>query len=151
ADVYGLAATVFHLIAGEPPFPAPSRAEMPARVARGLPEPDPRCAGMPARLEQVIRAGLAAEPDRRPTLKEFAAELRGTLNQLLPDALLSPSGPAARPSGPSVRLVVARRGGDGTYTPLAATHRPLPATRDLTKVPPEPEGVVLRTGERVRV
>jgi hypothetical protein len=54
--------------------------------------------------------------------------------------------------GPAVRLTVARRGSDGSYTPLAAARRQLPRlTRNLELVPPEPEGVVLRTGDRVRI
>jgi hypothetical protein len=83
---------------------------------------------------------------------EFAAGLRGCLNQLLADSLLSPPGGAAAPAGPAVRLTVFRLGGDGRYTPLAAAQRALPRlTRNLEVVPAEPEGVVLRTGDRVRI
>jgi hypothetical protein len=149
ADVYGLAATLFHLVTGEAPFTAPSWEELSARIALGLPDPDPRCTAMPAGLERVIRSALAADPARRPGLAEFAAALRGRLNQLLADSLLPPPGAAA---GPAVRLIVARRGLDGGYTPLAAAQRELPRlTRNLELVPPEPEGVVLRTGDRVLI
>jgi hypothetical protein len=149
ADVYGLAATLFHLITGQLPFAAATWQELPAQIARGLPDPDPRCAAMPAGLERVIRSALAADPAWRPGLAEFAAALRGRLNQLLADSLLPPPGAAARPA---VRLTVARRGPDGGYTPIAAARRELPRlTRNLELVPPEPEGVVLRTGDRVRV
>jgi tRNA A-37 threonylcarbamoyl transferase component Bud32 len=149
ADVYALAATLFHLITGQPPFAAATRRELSAQVALGLPDPDPRCAAMPAGLERVIRSALAADPAMRPGLAEFAAALRGRLNQLLADSLLPPPGAAA---GPAVRLTVARRGIDGGYTPLAAAQRELPRlTRNLELVPPEPEGVVLRTGDRVRI
>jgi hypothetical protein len=149
ADVYALAATLFHLITGQPPFAAATWQELPALIARGLPDPDPRCASMPAGLERVIRVALHADPARRPGLAEFTAALRGRLNQLLADSLLPPPGAAA---GPAVRLTVARRGLDGGYTPLAAAQRELPRlTRNLELVPPEPEGVVLRTGDRVRI
>jgi serine/threonine protein kinase len=149
ADVYGLAATLFHLITGQTPFPAATRQELHALIARGLPDPDPRCAVMPEGLERVIRWALAADPARRPGLAEFAADLRGRLNQLLADSLLLPPGAAA---GRAVRLTVARRGTDGDYTPIAAAQRELPRMmRNLEVVPPEPEGVVLRTGERVRI
>jgi tRNA A-37 threonylcarbamoyl transferase component Bud32 len=149
ADVYALAATLFHLITGESPFAAPSRRELSARITAGLPDPDPRCAAMPAGLERVIRSALVPDPARRPALSEFAAGLRGCLNQLLADSLLPPPGVAA---GPAVRLTVARRRGDGSYTAIAAAQRALPRlTRNLEVVPPEPEGVVLRTGDRVRI
>jgi tRNA A-37 threonylcarbamoyl transferase component Bud32 len=149
ADIYGLAATLFHLITGQPPFAAATPQELPARIARGLSNPDPRCESMPAGLERVIRAALAADPARRPALAEFTAALRGGLNQLLADALLPPPGAAA---GPALRLTVARRGADGGFTPLAAARRELPRlTRNLELVPPEPEGVVLHTGDRVRI
>jgi tRNA A-37 threonylcarbamoyl transferase component Bud32 len=148
-DVYGLAATLFHLITGQPPFAAATWQELPAQIASGLPDPDPRCAAMPAGVERVIRSALAADPARRPSLAEFAAELRGRLNQLLADSLLPPPGAAA---GPAVRLTVARRGLDGGYTPIAAARRELPRLmRNLELVPPEPEGVILRTGDRIRI
>jgi tRNA A-37 threonylcarbamoyl transferase component Bud32 len=152
ADVYGLAATLFHLVTGEPPFSAPSRQHLSARIAQGLPDSDPRCAAMPAGLERMIRRGLAADPASRPGLAEFAAGLRGCLNQLLVDSLLAPSAITARPAGPAVRLTVFRLGSDGTYIPLAAAQRALPyQKRNLEVVPAEPEGVVLRTGDRVRI
>src|SRR5262245_45763977 len=122
ADVYALAATLFHLITGEPPFAAETWQELASLIARGLPDPDPRCARMPEAIERVIRRALVADPVRRSGLAEFAAGLRGSLNQLLADSLVPPSG---GPAGPAVRLTVARRGLDGGYTPLAAAHREL--------------------------
>src|SRR5262249_5191479 len=86
-DVYGLAATVFTLVTGQRPFPGPAIADLRLQARQGLPQPDPRCAGLPAPLEQIVRAGLAAEPASRPSLDEFVATLRGTLNQLLADAI----------------------------------------------------------------
>jgi hypothetical protein len=152
ADIYALAATLFRLVTGEPPFTAPSRSEQLARIAQGLPDPDPRCAAMPAGLERVIRSALAADPWRRPGVGDFAAELRGSLNQHLAVSLLSPSGTAAPPTGPAVRLTVFRLGDDGRYTQLAAARRALPRLkRNLEVVPLEPEGVVVRTGDRVRI
>jgi serine/threonine protein kinase len=149
ADVYALAATLFHLITGEPPFAAKTWQELVSLIARGLPDPDPRCARMPEAIERVIRSALVADPVRRSGLAEFAAGLRGSLNQLLADSLVPPS---SGPAGPAVRLTVARWGIDGSYTPIAAAQRELPRlTRNLEVVPSEPEGVVLRTGDRVRV
>jgi hypothetical protein len=106
---------------------------------------------MPAGLERILREALAADPGQRPALKEFAAGLRGCLNQLLADSLLAPAGALARPNGPAVRLAVFRMSNDGTYTPLATAQRALPRLLRNLEVPPEPEGVVLRTGDRVRI
>jgi serine/threonine protein kinase len=149
ADVYALAATLFHLITGQTPFAGATWQELRALIACGLPDPDPRFSCMDAGLERILRSALAADPARRPGLAEFAAGLRVRLNQLLADSLPQPPGAAA---GPAVRLSVARRGPDGSYTPLAAAQRELPRMmRNLDLVPPEPEGVVLRTGDRVRI
>jgi serine/threonine-protein kinase len=151
-DVYSLAATLFHLLTGEAPFPATSYRKLRRRINAGLLDPDPRCAGIPEPLERVLRAALAVAPEERPALPAFVAALRGTLNQLLADALLPAPGAPARPAPVNLRLVVARWEGGEEYRPVAATH-PLPATttRNLTKVPPAPGRVTLRTGDRVRV
>jgi serine/threonine protein kinase len=152
ADVYGLAATLFHLVTGEPPFTGSSIQERLDRAAQGLPDPDYRCAALPAGLEGVIRNALVADPWRRPGVGEFAAGLRGYFNKYLTDSLLAPSGAAVPPAGPAVRLTVFRRGDNGKYTSLAAVQRALPRlVRNLELVPPEPERVVLHTGDRVRI
>jgi serine/threonine protein kinase len=151
-DVYALAATLFQLLTGEAPFPASSLDELLRQVAAGLPEPDPRCAGIPEPLERVLRSALAALPADRPDLPAFVGALRGTLNQLLADSLLPAVGQPRRPGPVELRLVVSRWEGGDTYQPMATTHAaPAPATRNLTKVPPRPGRVTLRTGDQVRV
>lgn len=97
-DVFGLAATMFRLVTGEPPFPAQGEAEHIAKVAGGLPVPDARCAALPSPLEDLIRKGLAAAAKDRPGLKEFAETLRGTLNRLLADSMLLEAGGQGRRS-----------------------------------------------------
>jgi serine/threonine protein kinase len=151
-DVYGLASTLFHLVTGSHPFPGTRIGDLKEQIARGLPDPDPRCRELPKPLEQVIRAGLTASPDRRPGLKEFVASLRGSLNQLMADALTVTNG-AARPKAPvSIRLNVSRRTDGGRYEPVATTHpQPDRLTRDMKRVPKPPDQVRLRTGERVRI
>jgi serine/threonine protein kinase len=152
ADVFGLAATLFHLVTGDPPFAAPSRQHLYARVAQGLPDPEPRCAALPARLERLIRVGLAADPAHRPALAEFAADLRGSLNQLLADSLVGPAVSTGTAAPVDLRLSVARWEGGTTYAPLAGSHPDPPGlTRDMKKIPPLPERIGLRTGDRVRV
>jgi serine/threonine protein kinase len=173
-DVYSLAATLFHLTTGHRPFPGPA-ADYLDQIARGLPVPDPRCRALPEPLEQILRDGLAAEPDRRPILKVFVATLRGALNQLLADTLTmaqattvapATTGPMPGPSAPppavdtvptppapaALRLVVSRQVGPGWFEAVAIAHpRPAVATRDMRRVPPSPGQARVRTYERVRV
>jgi serine/threonine protein kinase len=150
-DVYGLAASLFWLLTGAVPFPGTTPERIVARARLGLPDPDGRCADVPRPLEQLLRLGLAAEPGRRPALADFAAALRGTLNQLLADSLALPAA-SAHPAAAVLRLTVSRQVDLDTFVPVATT-RPEPErlVRDLKRVPPAPERVGLRTGDRVRV
>jgi hypothetical protein len=156
-DVYSLAATLFRLVTGQVPYPVPlhsdgrvDEAELVRQIEQGLPDPDPRCAGLPAPLEQVIRSGLTPFPELRPDLRTFLSRLRSTLNQLLADALPRPPTPGPIPV--NLRLVVSRQSGSGVYEPVATT-RPGPdrTTRDMKKVPRPPEQAPLRTGDRIRI
>ena len=151
-DVYSLAATLFHLVTGSQPFPGTRISDFKELIAQGLPDPDPRCDGLPQPLERVIRAGLAASPDRRPGLREFVASLRGSLNQLMADSLSVPKGEALSQGPVSLRLHVSRLVDGGRYEPVATTHpRPDRLTRDMKRVPKAPDQVRLRTGEQVRI
>jgi serine/threonine-protein kinase len=152
-DVYALAATLFHLLTGEVPYPAESLPELIQRSAAGLPAPEPRLAGVPPPLERLLRAGLEPDPRRRPALADLVRDLRAQLNRLLADTF----GPEpSRAAG--VRLLVSKRAGAvWEPVPVRRTRRagtvPAPGgrLRDLKAVPPEPDRVVLRTGDRVRV
>jgi hypothetical protein len=146
-DTYGLAASLFWLVTGSAPFPPAGETDYLARIAHGLPDPDPRCAGLPGPLERLIRAGLAPAPERRPALADFAAALRGSLNLLLADSLL----PGGAAPAAALRLLVSRQVGRDQFVPVAATRRRPAALRDLKRVPPEPDRVGLRTGDRVRL
>jgi serine/threonine protein kinase len=151
-DVYGLAATLFTLVAGEPPFPADNEDDLRARIDQGLSKHDPRFRAFPEPLEQLLRAALTAGPDRRSKLHTFVVGLRGVLNQLLADTLAQAPGQGQRPAPVDLRLIVSRRQSDSTFAPVSTTHPQSPGlTRDLKRVPPPPGQVRLRTGERVRL
>jgi serine/threonine protein kinase len=151
-DVYGLAASLFYLVTGTVPFPCDTLDDLLLHIERGLPEPDWRCAGLPADLERLIREGLAAQPERRPELGAFAAALRGSLNLLLADTLTLPSA-GEKPAAPvNLRLIVSRQVDRSRFVPVAATKPPSERfLRDLQRVPPSPDQVLLRTGDRVRL
>jgi hypothetical protein len=122
-----------------------------SQIQQGLPDPDPRCREMPEAIERVIRAGLAREPNQRPGLKDFVETLRASLNQLLADTLV-PTVESTRPLPVNLKLMVSREARPGTYEP-ATTTRPktVGLTRDMKKVPRQPEQASLRTGDRVRI
>ncbi len=152
-DVYSLAVTMFQLVSGSVPFPATGTSEILDQIARGLPDPDPRTLALPRPLEGLIRAGLAAEPTRRPGLREFVSELRGTLNHLLADDLLAP-----RPQGgviPPVdlRVIVGGVDANGTDQVLVSSssgNRP-ESDREPVNIPPRPEKFRTTTGFRLHI
>ena len=77
ADIYSLAAVLYHLIAGRPPFDATQQQAMMNQIYHGTP---PRLSGLregvPDALQNLIEAGLAKERELRPaTWDEFAARL----------------------------------------------------------------------------
>jgi serine/threonine protein kinase len=177
-DVYGLSATLFTLITGHKPFSGSTIVELCRQIRQGLPDPDPRCTRMPGPLERIVRRGLAADPELRPGLEEFVRTLRGTLNQLLADSLMMKAEPARpdatterdsgvkpEPSPPTtepeaalhvpvdLRLLVSRQVGPNRFVPIAATRDAAESvvTRDMKRVPPRPERIPLRTGDRVRI
>ncbi|HEV2062704.1 MAG TPA: serine/threonine-protein kinase [Solirubrobacteraceae bacterium] len=86
ADVFGLAATLFHAVAGSVPFPRPKAARESEDPAVRFPqlhaEPGELPRKTPAELAEVIRAGLDKDPRRRPTAAEMAAALEPVLASL---------------------------------------------------------------------
>jgi serine/threonine protein kinase len=151
-DVYALAASLFKLVTGAVPFSATTSAELIRRVEQGLPDPDRRCACLPLALERILRAGLSADPGRRPDLPAFAGELRAALNLLLADTLTLPHPGPPRPAHVNLRLALSRQVGLDTFVPVATTSRgPERMLRDLKRVPPAPGQASLQSGDRVRL
>ena len=101
ADVFGLAATVWHAVAGTVPFPRAPRARTSPDLDERFPQLHADPVALPPRtpapLEDALRAGLARDPADRPT----AGELVEALEPLV----------ATLPR----RLVLARRGARPGY------------------------------------
>lgn len=81
ADVFSLAATLWHLLAGYPPFVVPrgdnSHAALEHRVLRGSPPPTRRA---PQPMEALLHQAMAADPALRPrSAEEFGLRLREML------------------------------------------------------------------------
>jgi serine/threonine protein kinase len=87
SDVFALAATLFHLVAGKPPFATrdPYTSLLEARA--GLSRPHPALGQLPRGMEEVIRAGLEPDLARRADLERFLARLQRACSSDLADRL----------------------------------------------------------------
>ncbi|MEV5605825.1 serine/threonine-protein kinase [Streptomyces sp. NPDC052299] len=68
SDIYSLGATLFHLVAGRPPYP---EGEEMLRLLARVAEADVDLSGLPEELGPVVRACLAQAPADRPEAAEF--------------------------------------------------------------------------------
>ncbi|HEV3002279.1 MAG TPA: serine/threonine-protein kinase [Solirubrobacteraceae bacterium] len=95
-DVFGLAATLFHAVAGRVPFPRPKDARDSDDPAVRFPQlhqtPVDLPPGTPAPLSDAIYAGLARDPAERPTAAEIVGALEPVLATLPRKLVLSRRG-----------------------------------------------------------
>ena len=77
SDVYALAAVLYEMLAGEPPFTGPSAQAIVARVLSDNPRPIRTLRpNLPAQVERTLTAGLAKlAADRPPTARRFVEML----------------------------------------------------------------------------
>jgi hypothetical protein len=94
SDVYALGATLFHLIAGRPPFEGGPHAVMLAHVQERPARLDAVRPGVPAALADLVERMLAKDPACRPqTMAEVAAALAPFAD---PDAAVTYTPPPPR-------------------------------------------------------
>lgn len=81
SDVWGLGATLFHAVAGMPPFPVgdPRAALLDDRFPQVALRPRPLPPTVPPVVERVVQACLEARPEHRPTPGEVGNALEPVL------------------------------------------------------------------------
>jgi len=94
SDVYSLAAVLFCLLTGKPPFESTDRDELLRMQIDTIP-PDVRTLrpGLPESIAKIIARALSKDPDERPAAETFAQQLRAHTIPLGDSQVLSVSGP----------------------------------------------------------
>jgi serine/threonine protein kinase len=150
SDVFSLAATLFCLVSGRPPFDDRDVLRGTRQARAGLSRPVAALRHVPAALEEAILAGLEPGPERRADLATFTARLRGAHLQALADRLLELS----RRSAPQVNLrvnVSTAREGELVFRPVALEAQPVEPARNMELVPEPAPVAPVRTGDLVRL
>ncbi|HMQ26057.1 MAG TPA: protein kinase, partial [Acidimicrobiales bacterium] len=141
-DVYGLASTLFTLLAGDTPFAGEPDEPVAAAMMRVLETPPPRLGEpVPPDLADLLVAGLAKDPDGRPSSAAVFGEalqavqrgrgLAVTPLRLAASAPAPPPAPVVTPAPPDPEPTV--------VTPEPTP--PPPPPTDLPPPPPEPAAV----------
>lgn len=158
SDVYALASTIYHLLAGTPPFAGPAGEGMLAQLLRITSMEMPAFArrDVPDSLVAALRSALAKRPEERPTGAEFGrllqqvqtelglprtplpVELPDELSETRPDTSLDADAPAT-PAPPDADAPVVGAGAIDSPTLLPAAAAPeaaAPETAVPASLPP---------------
>jgi serine/threonine protein kinase len=149
SDVFSLAATLFCLVTGRPPFENRDMLVGLAQARAGLSRPVAALAHLPRAIEEAILAGLEPDPEARADLATFTARLRGAHLQTLADRLLEMACRTRCPVQLRVSVSSANEK-DLVFRPVSCMAQVCEPSRNMELVPqPAPE-VSVRTGDLVR-
>ena len=113
ADIYGLAATAYTLLAGTSPFELTGARDAPALMSHILSSPAPRIPrdDVPEVVQQLLAIALAKDPSERPqSASEFARGLQRVEQDMsLPTTHLDIPSPQDLPDDSAERTQLARR------------------------------------------
>jgi serine/threonine-protein kinase len=160
SDLYALGATLFHLVAGTPPFPGDSPIDV---LTKSVLEPAPRaklrCPDLPEALDDLIDTLLRKSPTERPS---DAAKLAQTLREQLSalssspasstSSLMSSLSSPTEKDGATKTQVMGTLSGDGSAEVAASSSSsssaspPLAPTSPPSTLPPPSSDVTAPTG-----
>ena len=141
ADVYSLGAMLHEMLAGSPPFAAPSMTSIILKHVNEPPPPLPADVEVPEALRAAVLRALAKDPDQRPRdATEFAREIQAAL--LSPDAeqtTLRAAAPAPPDAG-ATQTAEPFFPATATPAPVTPTHAAPGGTGAATPPPAESSG-----------
>lgn len=138
SDVYGLAATLYFALTGEPPFAGGSLFAT-LNLLFNQPPPDPRqLVPVPAPLAELCLAGLAKLPAERPSTTDFAKRLRESVP------------PSSSRRLPFLFLLLLGLLGAGALAASLMTSEtsPAPSQTSPTRPPPSPKAALSPSAPR---
>jgi serine/threonine protein kinase len=144
SDVFALAATLFHLMTGGPPFTNVSLVACLAEAREGLRH---SMQGVPRGVEKAIRAGLDPDPERRPGLSEFRTLLQQAHLWELAEELRRQVARATCPTRLDVTVATADQRERKFREVLSWSSRDVPAGEEHTRGPV----AHARTGDLMRI
>jgi eukaryotic-like serine/threonine-protein kinase len=129
ADVYSLGALLHEMLAGAPPFTAPSISGVLAKHLTEAPPPLPQDSGVPPALQSVVSRALSKEPEgRQRDAAEFAREVQAAVSggaRATGEVRTTGDVGPRPPTGPVFPAAVTPAPVQPTHTP---THAPAPQT-----------------------